>query len=117
MTSEELLRHTNYYPIFFSGSLACSLGIVTVAAPLSKLVHVIRTNSSECLPFPMIVMSFFVSSLWFFYGLIVEDAYLLVILFYILTSGKDCLMPLGQTVFISSVLAALYCHDNNNLIR
>lgn len=68
--NEELLRCL--------GLLACSLTLLTIAAPMSKLIYVIKVKSTECLPFPMILMSFFVSSLWFLYGTIEEDAYLCV---------------------------------------
>jgi uncharacterized protein with PQ loop repeat len=70
------------YIIFFLGLLACSLTLLTVAAPMAKLKYVVKVKSTECLPFPMIVMSFFVSSFWFLYGVIEEDAYLCVNIFY-----------------------------------
>ncbi|CAH0406591.1 unnamed protein product [Chilo suppressalis] len=60
------------------GLLACSLTLMTIAAPMSKLIYVLRVKSTECLPFPMILMSFFVSSLWSLYGFIEEDSYLIV---------------------------------------
>ncbi|KAL0841917.1 hypothetical protein ABMA28_014151 [Loxostege sticticalis] len=41
------------------GLLACSLTLITIAAPMSKLFYVIKVKSTECLPFPMILMSFF----------------------------------------------------------
>ncbi|XP_050666640.1 sugar transporter SWEET1 isoform X2 [Leptidea sinapis] len=46
-------------------------------APMSQLVYVVRMKSTECLPFPMILMYFVVSSLWFIYGLIEVDHYLM----------------------------------------
>ncbi|XP_047021718.1 sugar transporter SWEET1 [Helicoverpa zea] len=58
------------------GLLACSFTIITIAAPLSKLQYVLRVKSTECLPFPMILMSFFVSLLWFLYGTIKDDHFL-----------------------------------------
>ncbi|CAH2230193.1 sugar transporter SWEET1 [Pararge aegeria] len=60
------------------GLSACILTMLAIAAPMSKLLYVIRTKCTECLPFPMIVMSFIVSSLWFFYGLIEEDVYMMI---------------------------------------
>ncbi|KAM3963410.1 sugar transporter SWEET1 [Aphomia sociella] len=60
------------------GLIACSLTLLTIAAPMSKLVYVLKVKNTECLPFPMILMSFFVSLLWFLYGLIEEDPYLLL---------------------------------------
>ncbi|CAH0701923.1 unnamed protein product [Spodoptera exigua] len=58
------------------GFVASLFTLVTIAAPLSKLLHVVRVNSTECLPFPMILMSFFVSLLWFLYGTIQNDIFL-----------------------------------------
>ncbi|XP_075970078.1 sugar transporter SWEET1 [Anticarsia gemmatalis] len=60
------------------GIMSCSLTLITIAAPMSKLLHVLRVKSTECLPFPMILMSFFVSTFWFLYGMIEEDSYLLM---------------------------------------
>ncbi|XP_013146431.1 PREDICTED: sugar transporter SWEET1-like isoform X2 [Papilio polytes] len=60
------------------GTLASSFTIVTVAAPLSKLLHVIRVKSTECLPFPMILMSLFVSAFWYLYGYIDQDLFVAV---------------------------------------
>lgn len=60
------------------GIMACCLTLLTIAAPMTKLLHVFKVKSTECLPFPMILMSFFVSSLWFLYGMIEEDSYLLM---------------------------------------
>lgn len=65
-----------------SGFLACCLTLLTIGAPLSKLFYVVKMKCTDCLPFPMIVMSFFVSSLWFLYGLIEEDVYMTVIAFF-----------------------------------
>ncbi|KAI8435176.1 hypothetical protein MSG28_003535 [Choristoneura fumiferana] len=60
------------------GTSACVLTLVAIAAPMSKLLYVLRMRCTECLPFPMILMSFVVSSLWFLYGLIEEDTFLTV---------------------------------------
>ncbi|XP_041977641.1 sugar transporter SWEET1 [Aricia agestis] len=58
------------------GTMACSLTLITIASPLSKLLYVIRRKSTDCLPFPLILMTFIVSSLWFLYGLLEEDVFL-----------------------------------------
>lgn len=58
------------------GLLACSFTLLTIASPLSKLFYVLKVKCTECLPFPMILMSFFVSATWFLYGLIEEDVYI-----------------------------------------
>ncbi|KOB71214.1 Sugar transporter SWEET, partial [Operophtera brumata] len=46
---------------------ACSLTVLTIAAPMSKLLYVIKYKNTDCLPFPMILMSCFVSTLWLLY--------------------------------------------------
>ncbi|VVD02923.1 sugar transporter SWEET1 isoform X1 [Leptidea sinapis] len=61
----------------YLGLTACLLTLLTIAAPMSQLVYVVRMKSTECLPFPMILMYFVVSSLWFIYGLIEVDHYLM----------------------------------------
>ncbi|XP_049866659.1 sugar transporter SWEET1 [Pectinophora gossypiella] len=58
------------------GILASFFTLVTISAPMSKLIHVIKTRSTECLPFPLILMSFLVSSLWTLYGYIIQDYFL-----------------------------------------
>ncbi|CAG5012397.1 unnamed protein product [Parnassius apollo] len=60
------------------GLLACSLTLITVAAPMSKLLYVLKVKCTECLPFPMILMSFFVSAFWCLYGLIDEDIFITI---------------------------------------
>ncbi|CAH0720681.1 unnamed protein product, partial [Brenthis ino] len=60
------------------GLLACFLTLLTIAAPMSKLIYVIKTKSTDCLPFPMIFMSFIVSSLWYIYGMMAGDSYIMV---------------------------------------
>ncbi|XP_013186447.1 sugar transporter SWEET1 [Amyelois transitella] len=58
------------------GLLACSLTLLTIVSPMNKLFYVMKVKSTECLPFPMILMSFFVSLLWCIYGLLIVDPYL-----------------------------------------
>ncbi|XP_011209738.1 sugar transporter SWEET1 [Bactrocera dorsalis] len=57
--------------------LVCS--IVTVcffAAPLTMLIHVIRVQNSESLPFALIVMTFLVSIQWVIYGVVISDTFI-----------------------------------------
>jgi solute carrier family 50 (sugar transporter) len=64
---------------FFPGILSCSITLFFIASPLSMLFHVIRVKNTECLPFPIILSSFFVSLLWYFYGILIDDGFLQVI--------------------------------------
>lgn len=61
-----------------SGLSACYVTLLMIAAPMSKLYYVIKTKSTDCLPFPLIVMSFFVSVFWYLYGVIEDDLYIWV---------------------------------------
>lgn len=61
---------------FHVGVIASAVTIAFFAAPLTKLMHVIRFRSVECLPFPMIVGSFAVSGQWLLYGIILQDPFI-----------------------------------------
>lgn len=60
------------------GYLCCAITVVFFAAPLTKLIHVIKVKSSESLPFPLILTSFFVTLQWFIYGNLIGDKFLQV---------------------------------------
>lgn len=61
--------------IFFSGLAACVSSVVTSASPLAGLGEVMRTKSTESLPFLMIVLGFMVNLVWFIYGVLVGDTF------------------------------------------
>ena len=42
-----------------------------------SIKQVVRTKSTECLPFPFIFCSFIVGSLWFTYGFLVSDYFIM----------------------------------------
>uniref|UniRef100_A0A1B6EBF2 Sugar transporter SWEET1 n=1 Tax=Clastoptera arizonana TaxID=38151 RepID=A0A1B6EBF2_9HEMI len=60
------------------GVLASTMTTLCIAAPLSNLRQVIRMKNSESLPFPIIFSSVMVSTLWYFYGVIIDDPFLQV---------------------------------------
>jgi len=60
----------------YIGILCCNVTLMFFAAPLVNLYHVIKTKSSESLPFPLIVMGFFVSIQWFLYGILIDDFFI-----------------------------------------
>lgn len=62
----------------FLGIICCFVTVLFVAAPLSLLMHVIRVKNTDCLPFPLILMAFVVSLLWFIYGILIIDLFLQV---------------------------------------
>jgi len=57
--------------------LACMLlNIANVASPLFAVGHVIRSKSTESLPFTLCVGSFVVTAQWLLYGILVDDFYI-----------------------------------------
>ncbi|XP_077290528.1 sugar transporter SWEET1 [Arctopsyche grandis] len=61
-----------------TGLISSVVTLIFIAAPLTMLLHVMQVRSTETLPFPIILMSSIVSILWFLYGLIVEDPFMVV---------------------------------------
>jgi solute carrier family 50 protein (sugar transporter) len=55
------------------GIVGASLAVCFFAAPLASLSHVMKTKSTEVLPFPLILSSFVVSGQWWLYGIILDD--------------------------------------------
>ncbi|XP_049295301.1 sugar transporter SWEET1 [Anopheles funestus] len=60
------------------GLLCCCLAVLFFASPLTTLAHVIRTQNTDSLPFPIIVASFFVCFLWTAYGVLIGDRFIQV---------------------------------------
>uniref|UniRef100_T1HM70 Sugar transporter SWEET1 n=3 Tax=Rhodnius TaxID=13248 RepID=T1HM70_RHOPR len=58
------------------GIICCSVTLTFFAAPLANLAHVIRVQSSESLPFPLILMSLVVTAQWTLYGYILKDKFI-----------------------------------------
>lgn len=71
----------NHNKKYFSGLLCCSVGVFFFASPLIKLKYVIETKNTSCLPFPIILASFFVTLQWFVYGLMISDSFIQVSFF------------------------------------
>jgi len=57
------------------GPFASISSLIFCASPLAAVQEVIRSRSTEKLPFPMILSSFLVSSLWFIYGYLISNAF------------------------------------------
>ena len=71
-----LTFHLLYMPAL--GLLCCCLAVLFFASPLTMLAHVIRTQNTDSLPFPIIVASFFVCLLWTAYGVLIGDRFIQV---------------------------------------
>ncbi|XP_076326659.1 sugar transporter SWEET1-like isoform X2 [Tachypleus tridentatus] len=61
-----------------SGLMASAASLMFCAAPFASLADVIKTKSVENLPFPIIISTFVVTSLWFIYGFLLNDKYIQV---------------------------------------
>ena len=55
------------------GFVGAGLSVCFFASPLASLAQVIRTGSTEVLPFPIILSNFFTTGQWWLYGIILED--------------------------------------------
>ncbi|XP_026277037.1 sugar transporter SWEET1 [Frankliniella occidentalis] len=62
--------------LFRFGIITTVLMLLLVASPLAQLGEVIRTESTECLPFPMILMGTISAFCWLLYGIILSDAFI-----------------------------------------
>ncbi|ALC42194.1 slv [Drosophila busckii] len=62
--------------IRITGFVCCVVTVCFFAAPLTKLVHVVRVKNSESLPLPLIATSFFVSLQWVIYGVLISDTFI-----------------------------------------
>ncbi|XP_065201928.1 sugar transporter SWEET1-like [Planococcus citri] len=59
------------------GFLCCLVGVSFCAAPLSNVIHVIKTKDAESLPVPMITMTAIVTFLWYLYGVCLNDTFIM----------------------------------------
>ncbi len=73
-----IMAETRDDPLTLTGSLACISSLVFCGAPLVSVSDVIRTKSTEKLPFLLILSSFLVTIMWFSYGFILRDAFIQV---------------------------------------
>lgn len=81
------LMDTSFMIIYFSsgaeveainsrvGLMCCMGSIIFCAAPLISLTEVFRTQCTEVLPFPLIMSTFFVTGLWWLYGIIIQNSF------------------------------------------
>eukprot|EP00096_Caligus_rogercresseyi_P011831 TRINITY_DN4791_c0_g1_i1.p1 TRINITY_DN4791_c0_g1~~TRINITY_DN4791_c0_g1_i1.p1 ORF type:complete len:225 (-),score=49.59 TRINITY_DN4791_c0_g1_i1:755-1429(-) len=76
--------------IQYTGLLGSFLSIVFAASPLVSLKHVFKNKSTEILPFYTILAVFIVGALWFLYGLLKGDPFL------IFTNGANGFLSLLQ---------------------
>jgi len=63
---------------FRLGLICCTTTIIFCASPLASLGDVLRTRSTESLPFPLILATAIVAGQWFLYGLTIHDPFVMV---------------------------------------
>jgi len=61
-----------------NGTVAAGIAVVLMASPLANLSSVLKTKSTEALPFPMIAANFILTGLWTIYGDIIGDSFVKV---------------------------------------
>ena len=75
--------------------LSASLSVLYCAAPLASVVTVVRSRSTESLPFYLILATIAMTGSWTLYGLIIED------MFVILPNFLGCLIASGQLLLFA----------------
>jgi len=65
-------------PIFFGGIFADLSTLTFVASPLASVRLVIKNKSVESLPFLLILLTFLVSTLWFTYGVLIDNKFVML---------------------------------------
>ncbi|ODM98199.1 Sugar transporter SWEET1 [Orchesella cincta] len=58
------------------GRVCILITLICCGSPLIALKHVIKTKSTETLPFPLILSMFLVCSQWWMYGILTADVYM-----------------------------------------
>merc|ERR1719323_1077531 len=77
------------------GLLSSTMSVMYCAAPLASVVTVIKTKSTESLPFYLILATIGMTSSWTLYGLIIEDSFVTV------PNSLGCLIAIGQLMLFS----------------
>jgi len=63
---------------YILGLVGDVLAVCYFGAPIASIAHVFRTGSTEVLPFPIILSSWFVTGQWWIYGNILQDSFVSV---------------------------------------
>ena len=71
IVNEEALSTAQYRIGFFGATLS----VAYCVSPLSNIKHVLRTRSTESLPFPLILGTVVMTGLWTLYGHIIHDSF------------------------------------------
>jgi solute carrier family 50 protein (sugar transporter) len=60
------------------GLVSSAVNILAIGSPLIGLPDVIRTKSTESMPFPLIAVGFFCGVQWLLFGILIHDIYMVV---------------------------------------
>eukprot|EP00048_Salpingoeca_helianthica_P017596 m.238077 g.238077 ORF g.238077 m.238077 type:complete len:221 (+) comp21558_c0_seq1:146-808(+) len=60
------------------GLIACTGSVMLFASPLTSLLAVVRSHSTESMTFSFSIMSFIVSTSWSLYGHLTEDVFVMI---------------------------------------
>ena len=71
------VKFSKVYPPYL-GLLSSSMSVLYCAAPLSTAVTVIKTKSTDSLPFNLILATITMTGSWSMYGLIIRDNFVIV---------------------------------------
>ncbi|GFT69314.1 sugar transporter SWEET1 [Nephila pilipes] len=63
---------------YIAGIAACTAGVLFMASPLAAVAHVLKTKNVDTLPFPMILSTFIMATLWLCYGVLTNDLFVQV---------------------------------------
>ena len=83
------------YAVNTMGVVAVGVTICNFASPLANLGNVIRTRSTETLPFPLIMANFMLTGLWWLYGSMIDDTFVQI--------------PNAMGMILSTVQLLLFC--------
>ena len=71
------------------------MSVCYCAAPLASVLTVMKTRSTESLPFYLILATIAMTSSWSLYGLIIKDAFVIV------PNTIGCIIAIGQFMLFS----------------
>ncbi|KAF6208843.1 hypothetical protein GE061_014584, partial [Apolygus lucorum] len=78
LVSYTFLDSNNERVLTVYGTMVTGLMFALIAAPLKDLKEIIKNQDTGSLPFPMILSGTIVMSLWFLYGVILENVFIVV---------------------------------------
>lgn len=77
------------------GLLSSTMSVCYCAAPLASVLTVVRTRSTESLPFYLIIATIAMTSSWSLYGLIIQDTFVIV------PNTIGCIIAMGQIMLFT----------------